>query len=355
MNVMFIYANNVLKCSRSARARQVSENEKSFKNKLRGEFIGIFPDNCFLTKIFFNENNLIRKVLFHLYFVNKVLFLNRRSTVYSRNLSISYLASVLGFKVVWEAHDLPKGKNKKNLVKIAGKCKIIAISQALAIKICNEYSIKTSSVFIAHDGVEIEFYDKLRNQEAKIIRDKYKIPIEKKVILHSGSIMKERGTSLFKEVLIALPNWVFVQVGGNKVDLEFLQRDLKDFKNFIFIEHQDVEDLIQLQLSCDALFYMITKETTTYWCCSPMKIFEYLAAGKPIVASNIGSLNEILSDDVAFLYDPENVESMKIALKKLENEMESNRISKNAVALVRNKYTWDYRAHQILNFLEIKS
>lgn len=82
--------------------------------------------------------------------------------------------------------------------------------------------------------------------------------------MHCGSIMKERGVSLFEEVLTTLPNWVFVQVGGNIRDVAILQKDFTNFPNFMTIEHQNVENLIQLQLSCDALFYMITKETSTY-------------------------------------------------------------------------------------------
>jgi glycosyltransferase involved in cell wall biosynthesis len=150
-----------------------------------------------------------------------------------------------------------------------------------------------------------------------------------------------------------MPNWYFVQVGGNSKDINFLKSEFKSFDNFIFIPHQDVESLIQLQLCSDALFYMITKETSTYWCCSPMKIFEYLASGKPIVASNIGSLNEILSKDVALLYDPEDRDSLQKALLKLEEGSANQELSKNAISLVRQKYTWVIRAQQIISFLKL--
>lgn len=350
---MFIFTNNILKTSKSARARQIYENEIAFKNVIKTSFMSIIADDFMLSRIFKNESNGLRKIFFHLYFVFKVILLNRNSYVYSRNLSIVYLANKLGFNVIWEGHDLPKGINMKFLKKMVNQCKIVTISKALADKICLEYKFSPAFIFVAHDGVDIELYDKYRNSEREAIRKKFNIPLEKKIILHSGSIMKERGSLLFKEVLSVLPDWYFVQVGGNLKDIEFLRSELKTFDNFLFIPHQDVETLIQLQLCSDALFYMITKETSTYWCCSPMKIFEYLASGKPIVASNIGSLNEILSKDVAILYDPEDRNSLQQALLKLADGNASIELSKNAVSLVRQKYTWKIRAQQILSFLKL--
>jgi glycosyltransferase involved in cell wall biosynthesis len=352
---MFLFVNNILKSSSTARARQIFENEIAFKNLINSDFKSIDAEDFLFSKIIKNENNSLRKFFFHFYFIIKVIFINRKGIVYSRNLSVVYLANKMGFSSVWEAHDLPKGINITFLKAIINNCKIISISKALGDKICEVYKIKQNAVFIAHDGVDIKAYDSLRNIDTTIIRKKYNIPIDKKVILHSGSIMQERGASLFKDVLINLPDWFFVQVGGKNKDIEFLKKDLTSFSNYIIIPHQEVEELIKLQFSCDALFYMITKETKTYWCCSPMKIFEYLATGRPIVASNIGSLNEILTKDVAYLYNPEDKDSLQNALLKLNSINESSVISKNAVELVRQKFTWNLRAQLILNFLEFKN
>ena len=39
---------------------------------------------------------------------------------------------------------------------------------------------------------------------------------------------------------------------------------------------------------------------------SPMKLFEYMAARLPIIAAKVPSLTEILSDDSAFWFEPDN-------------------------------------------------
>lgn len=350
---MLIYANNVLKSSSAARSRQIFENEKAFKKELGKLFLSISADDFLFTKIFKNENNLLRKFFFHSYFTLKLFKYSRQATVYSRNLSLVYLSSRLGFNVVWEAHDLPKGQNIKILKSLKDKCKIVSISKALLNKISSEYEINEQKMVIAHDGVDIIEYDKKRNLDITKIRNKFNIPLDKKIILHSGSIMKERGSLLFKDVLEILSDWIFVQVGGNEKDIEELKNKIGANPRLILIPHQNNENLIEIQLSCDALFYMITKDTPTYWCCSPMKIFEFLAIGKPIVASNIGSLNEIINEDVAYIYDPEDKETLRSSLLRLKEEKESQAKAINAVKHVRNNFTWALRAKKILNFLEI--
>ncbi len=353
MNLKFFYVNNISKKAKSARSCQVAENEMAFKAVLNQGFRSLFPDDIFLIKNIFNENSYFRKIIFHFILFVKLLFLDRSHFVYSRNLSVLWVGKSLGFKIVWEAHDLPKGKNSKLLMKLKDKLKIVAISDALQLALIEKFAIKKETIMCAHDAVAIELYDKFRSVATEETRRKFDLPLDKKIILHSGSIMKERGSALFEIVLETLDtDWVFVQVGGREEDGLRLQKDNSFSKRFFYITHQDSENLIKLQLCSDALFYMITKETSTYWCCSPMKIFEFLASAKPIVASNIGSLSEIVDPSVAFIFDPENLASLQRALRSLEDAESSKQIAQNALRRVRDKYTWSIRASNIVKFLE---
>ena len=65
---------------------------------------------------------------------------------------------------------------------------------------------------------------------------------------------------------------------------------------------------------------------------SPTKIFEYMAMGKGIVASDLGQIGEVLEDNnTAILIEPGNVdESVQGILKLITNEELRNKLGRNA-------------------------
>ena len=81
---------------------------------------------------------------------------------------------------------------------------------------------------------------------------------------------------------------------------------------------------------------------------SPMKLFEYMASGRAICASDLPVLREILSEDIAILLPPEDIESWVAALRNLrDNPSERKRMANKAQQAVA-QYSWDTRAQKIL-------
>ena len=82
-----------------------------------------------------------------------------------------------------------------------------------------------------------------------------------------------------------------------------------------------------------------------------MKLFEYMASGRPIVASNIPSIAEILNKDNAILVDPDNPEELASGIKQhLVNSDLAEKIAKQAYQDGR-QYTWEERAKRISDFI----
>ena len=120
----------------------------------------------------------------------------------------------------------------------------------------------------------------------------------------------------------------------------------------LFSPHVDNNYLIQYQMSADLLFFPMTKLTPTWWCCSPMKIFEYMATGIPILTVNIGSTTEVLTDDNSIKFDPENSDSLIYGLKSfLKDENMAKKKANLALEQVKKNYTWENRAFHISEFL----
>ena len=83
---------------------------------------------------------------------------------------------------------------------------------------------------------------------------------------------------------------------------------------------------------------------------SPIKLFEYMASKRPIVASSLPSIKEILIDNKnAILFEPDDhidlAKKINLALSK-----DCKYIVNNAYDDVK-VYTWDIRAEAIANFI----
>jgi glycosyltransferase involved in cell wall biosynthesis len=91
---------------------------------------------------------------------------------------------------------------------------------------------------------------------------------------------------------------------------------------------------------------------------SPLKVFEYMAMGKPVVASRIDQLAEIFEDgEEIVLIKPGNVEELADAILKLIADSElAQRLGANARTKVLSTYTWGKTVVKILEiYSDLKS
>ena len=89
---------------------------------------------------------------------------------------------------------------------------------------------------------------------------------------------------------------------------------------------------------------------TTDWM-SPLKMFEYMAAARPIVASDLPALREVLRDrENAVLVEPDNAAALADGLRCLLGDASlAHRLATQARRDV-EAYTWENRARIILDF-----
>lgn len=89
------------------------------------------------------------------------------------------------------------------------------------------------------------------------------------------------------------------------------------------------------------------------WFWSPIKIFEYLAAGLAVVTADITDLKELLPSAVATFYQPGNPLALAEALMELESDRAAVRaMAHEARSLAERKYTWDQQAAAVETVLQ---
>ncbi len=87
---------------------------------------------------------------------------------------------------------------------------------------------------------------------------------------------------------------------------------------------------------------------------SPMKMFEYMASQRPIIASDLPAIKEILNPDNAFLIKSDSSISLAQSIEKiLQNKILADRILKRAYQDIK-QYTWQKRVKNIINFINEK-
>lgn len=84
---------------------------------------------------------------------------------------------------------------------------------------------------------------------------------------------------------------------------------------------------------------------------SPLKVYEYMASGRAIVASAIGQINNVLvNNKTALLCQPGDIDALVNALKCLNDDPQlRSRLGREALAVVKKRHTWDAVAKTIIH------
>lgn len=85
---------------------------------------------------------------------------------------------------------------------------------------------------------------------------------------------------------------------------------------------------------------------------SPLKMFEYMGGGRPIVAADLPSIKEALNNGNAIMVKPDNPGDLARGIKTvLDNNDLAEKTSVQAFKDV-EKYTWERRVENILDFIK---
>ncbi|MDO8555492.1 MAG: glycosyltransferase family 4 protein, partial [bacterium] len=264
-----------------------------------------------------------------------------------------YFMSFLGAPVVFDIHDFVSGNifykrimKKSRCFSVQTKWKIKELSRL--------YGIEESKIAYWPNGVEIkEFSLPIDKKEARL---KLNLPLNEKIILYLGHFFSWKGANV-----LALASSYFNEdtvayfVGGTKKDAErfkifILENNLKQTKLISFQPHETVPYWLK---SADVLVLPNTaKEDISKFYTSPMKLFEYMASERPIVASNIPSLAEILNASNAILVEPDNPQDLARGVNFVLNNREMAAKLASQAYLDVQKYTWTERAARIKKLLE---
>jgi len=178
-------------------------------------------------------------------------------------------------------------------------------------------------------------------------------PRETLVVGYAGHLYPWKGVDTLIEALVTVPAARAIIIGGQPGEgdgarLDALARARGVATRTEFTGWHRPADVAALLEQCDILVLPNVRSTISERYTSPLKLFEYLAAGRPIVASNLPALREILTDGInALLVEPGNPAALAAALNALAyNPQLSDRLARRAFADAA-LYSWDARAARL--------
>jgi glycosyltransferase involved in cell wall biosynthesis len=269
------------------------------------------------------------------------------------------LALWMGYPVVLEMHADVAGKMGawwlRQFWKAKGRKLMTVTTSALrtALERSTKLKFKDESLLVAPNGVELEKYDGLPNPAEA--RHQLNLP-NGLTVGFTGHIYPGRGADLLFELAKLMPNVNFLWVGGTPELVTFWKNKLTEAEmtNVTmtgFVKHESIP---LYQAAADILLMPYSRSISASSgqdiaeVINPMKMFEYMAAGRTIVCADLDVIREVLNEGNAVFCEPGDIGKWKVAIESLlgneSHRFELGQQARNDVG----RLTWLKREQKII-------
>lgn len=267
--------------------------------------------------------------------------------VYSRDLLGAFTAARFGLPVVFESHQ-PFSRNRKGrmFLRLAldKNCKrIVVISDILRQMIAEEFPEISHKLFVAHDGAD------------PVVSDHGEPATARLQVGYVGHLYPGRGVEVIIAIAEACPWADFHMVGGEVSDVNYWQAKNPP-ENIKFHGFVPPAETSLWRGRCNVLLapyqehVIVPGGMDTSRFMSPLKLFEYMAAGRAIICSDLPVLREVLEHNrTAVLCKSDDVAAWVAALQKFRDDGGFRKaIGAAAKKTFDLHYSWQARAAEVL-------
>ena len=317
------------------------------------------------------------KLLHTLVEAMKVLGNNRIDLIYSRSFNCwleVFLSQLSGVPLVLEINGLeqdeaelmgkrlpspvPKRlRTAANVFLFRFPSGIITVTDMLRKILVNEYSISQEIISVVPNGANTELFKPLDQLESKM---KLGLDLNKRYICYMGSLEPWQGIEYlimsFPGILGTINSATLLIVGGGllRKKLEVLSGELGIRDKIVFtgsVPYTEVPTYINASDVCVAPFTHTRNEKIGL---SALKIYEYLACGKSIVASDIKGVGDLLTEtNTGIAVKPEDVNELaKAIIELLSNEKLRTEMGKRGVKVVMERHNWKLATDSVYDILK---
>lgn len=234
---------------------------------------------------------------------------------------------------------------------------VVAVSQALKETIVRRLRLRNSNITAIENGADVSLFANPNQHEVDAVRSRYQLN-DSLAVIFVGSFKPWHGIDIlvnaFGQLAASHPKARLVLVGDGP-----LRSEIEAWVAALHLEHQVIftgwvchREVPALMNAAD-IAVLNPKVSGASAAQSPLKLFEYMAAGNAIVAPKISNVRRILTDRKSgLLVPPDNPEALRDALAEL---LEDNRLRLRLGQAARQqaieKHSWDRAVSELESIL----
>lgn len=275
-------------------------------------------------------------------------------------LNISFIKFIRLFKghliLSFHGKDLLFAKQSQDIEKLLWKIllrsaeRIITCSESLKNELALFDKFSFHKIVSVHNGIDISFLAEVENRQIGSLLEK------KRFILNVATLEYKKGQDILLKAFKKIENEfedinliIIGRSGGVEYQIQQLIESLNLSQKVIIYDglaHKKV-----LEFMKQTLFFVLPSRYEPFG----IVILEAGVFGKPVIASNLGGIPEILSHNVTgILFESEDINALAKEMRNLLNQAEErNRLGKNLREHVLKKFSWKRTYLKYLNAIRL--
>jgi glycosyltransferase involved in cell wall biosynthesis len=283
---------------------------------------------------------------------------------------LGLLRGIHGARIVYEVHDLEASHPSKasrwprsfwsiflpwlDRMALRKASRLVSLTDTFKRWAVERRIKRPFDIAVVPDAFDPAVYYPMDRQEA---RGRLGLPLDSFIVGYSGLTFAYRRLDLLVEAFASarrgVPGAMLVLVGGRPAEVEELRAQAARLgigsEQLVLPGQLPQEDAALYVNAADVL---VIPDTVTGMTASPLKLFEYMAVGKPIVCKDMPALREVLDDASALFFPEGDAEALASAISELAAHPD-RRESMGRAAIARSqRYTYAARAKKILEVVE---
>lgn len=276
--------------------------------------------------------------------------------IYTHDLRLIILPLILSYPTFLEVHDFYQSRfrfvNRWCFARVRG---FIVTNSIKAHFLARDFGVEEKKILIQPNAVDLQmFWPKTDKRRAC---RKLNLPQDKKIVVYTGHLFAWKGVDVLLEAGRHLSaDFLICFVGGTDEDIERFRRKAAESESraSVKVVGRRAHKEIPLWLAAADILVLpnTAKSDASRYETSPVKLFEYMSAGKPIIASDLPSIREIANDRFVFFFKPDDPHSLAATIIKA---IQDAKLAQRKADLARQeslKYSWEKRGENIIKFIQ---